>query len=139
MDNQLSGCIPKEIKTNCPLIGVFGGDVSNNPNLATQSWANYWNNGEGACPPFAVAPMTAARSATTTTDWRIYPNPAHDVLNIEGLTEMSKVTIYNVAGGLVLNTQVKDNEIDISQLSRGMYTVRIISGQNNAAHLFLKE
>ncbi len=138
-DNQLSGCIPKEIKTNCPLIGAFGGDVSNNPNLATQSWVNYWNNGEGACLPIPMSRMTASWSATTTNDWRIYPNPAHDALNIEGLTEMSKVTIYNVAGGLVLNTQVKDNAIDISQLSRGMYTIHIVSGQNNVTHLFVKE
>ena len=138
-DNQLSGCIANEIKANCPSIGPFGGDVSNNPNLATQTWANYWNNGEGACSPISIALRAAVRSATTTTDWRIYPNPTHDVLNIEGLTEMSKVTIYNVAGGLVFNTQVKDNAIDVSQLSRGMYTIRIISGQNNAAHLFLKE
>ena len=133
MDNQLSGCIPKEIKTNCPFIGAMGGDVSNNRNLATQNWTNYWNNGEGACL------MNAVASVVSPNDWRIYPNPAHDVLNIEGLTGMSKVTIYNVAGGLVFNTQVKDNAIDVSQLSRGIYTIRIISGQNNAAHLFLKE
>ncbi|MEO0043385.1 MAG: hypothetical protein RL329_2833, partial [Bacteroidota bacterium] len=47
--NQLTGCIPTAIKTNCPRIGVLGGQISNNPNLATQSWANYWVNGEGAC------------------------------------------------------------------------------------------
>ncbi len=54
--NQLSGCIPRQIKTNCSRIGADfssfqfrGGNISNNPNLATQSWANYWNNNEGAC------------------------------------------------------------------------------------------
>jgi Leucine-rich repeat (LRR) protein len=47
--NQLTGCIPAEIKTNCPLIGATGGNVSTNTGLNTQSWANYWNNGEGAC------------------------------------------------------------------------------------------
>ncbi|MDZ7876107.1 MAG: hypothetical protein U5L45_00475 [Saprospiraceae bacterium] len=47
--NRLSGCIPRELKTNCPLIGATSGNIFNNPNLATQSWANYWNNNEGAC------------------------------------------------------------------------------------------
>ena len=52
-NNQLDGCIPKEIKTNCPLITATGGFLDRNPNLATQSWANYWNNNEGACIPCA--------------------------------------------------------------------------------------
>jgi hypothetical protein len=49
--NQLSGCIPKNIKTSCPLITAMGGNIATNPSLATQNWENYWNNGEGECPP----------------------------------------------------------------------------------------
>jgi CHU_C Type IX secretion signal domain len=48
-NNQLSGCIPREIKINCPLIDVRVSSILDNQNLATQSWANYWNNGEGVC------------------------------------------------------------------------------------------
>jgi Leucine-rich repeat (LRR) protein len=48
-NNQLSGCIPAGIKTNCPSIGANNGNISNNPSLSTQNWANYWNNGVGMC------------------------------------------------------------------------------------------
>ena len=48
-NNKLTGCIPTSIKTNCPNIGATGGDIALNTGLNTQSWANYWNNGEGAC------------------------------------------------------------------------------------------
>jgi Leucine-rich repeat (LRR) protein len=48
-DNQLTGCIPAGIKTNCPLIGANNGNIANNPTLATQNWASYWNQGNGSC------------------------------------------------------------------------------------------
>jgi hypothetical protein len=64
--NQLSGCIPSTLKTNCPLINtVYGGDISNNPNLATQSWADYWNNGIGAC---TTVPSFSAKVFLNNTD-----------------------------------------------------------------------
>ena len=97
--NQLSGCIPKEIKTNCPLITATGGGIASNPNLTTQSWANYWNNGEGACAPVAVA------TANLPENIRLYPNPVHDFLFIENTKNMDKAMIYNVLGSLVLSTQ----------------------------------
>ncbi|MEO0042844.1 MAG: hypothetical protein RL329_2292, partial [Bacteroidota bacterium] len=48
-DNQLQGCIPASIRINCTGIGAGSGNISNNPNLSTQNWADYWNNGVGAC------------------------------------------------------------------------------------------
>ena len=46
---QLSGCIPSELKVNCPLIGANGGKISGCTNLTTQDWASYWSNNAGAC------------------------------------------------------------------------------------------
>lgn len=49
-NNKLFGCIPKEIKKNCPLLGPIGGDISNNANLSTKRWIDYWEKGDGSCP-----------------------------------------------------------------------------------------
>ena len=130
-NNQLVGCIPKEIKFNCPMISAGGGEIRNNPNLSTQSWANYWNNSEGACPPTAV-------ENTQENNGRLYPNPVHDFLFIEGFEKASKVLIYNVLGSLVLNKNADEKGIDISYLSNGIYTVLIMSGERSAARLFMK-
>ena len=67
------------------------------------------------------------------------PNPAHDVLSIDGLEETANVLIYNVVGSLVLTKQVKDNAIDIGSLPIGIYTVRIVSGTKEVARLFVKK
>ena len=131
-DNQLSGCIPQAIKIQCPLINASGGNVANNPNLATQSWSNYWINREGSC-------ATTATGSATINPWRIYPNPAHEVLYVEGMSDRSKILIYNVLGGLVLNTNLKENAVDISDLSSGLYTFVFETNGKRLVEKFTKQ
>jgi hypothetical protein len=68
--NQLTGCIPDSLRRNCPLIGAVNGNISNNPNLATQNWANYWNNGTGACMPTYQDSTTASQCGSREYAWR---------------------------------------------------------------------
>ena len=46
----------------------------------------------------------------------VYPNPVVNTLYIIGLKENDKVSIYNIQGNLILNKQLIDNEIDVSNL-----------------------
>jgi len=58
----------------------------------------------------------------------IYPNPASDKLHIvSGQQENVEVFIYGLTGQLVLQQRLtaSDQEIDISQLNKGMYIVAI--------------
>ena len=66
----------------------------------------------------------------------LYPNPANDVIRIEGLGMNAEVRIYNVLGELVKVVNVNDNEeINVSNLSAGLYIVR----SGNAMLKFTKE
>ncbi len=59
----------------------------------------------------------------------IFPNPAVDRINIEGLNGKTGIKIYDMIGNLVMQTTAEDNiELDISCLSQGVYT--IIAEQN---------
>ncbi|MBL7813547.1 MAG: leucine-rich repeat domain-containing protein [Saprospiraceae bacterium] len=132
-NNQLNGCIPKEIKTNCPLITAVRGFVNRNPNLTTQSWSNYWNNGEGAC---TVIPTNEVAKQD---NWLIYPNPTHDFLAIKGLNKEAKVLIYNNLGVLLIDAHVKDGAVKVSSLCHGVYHIRIMSEEQEKSFIFLKE
>ena len=55
----------------------------------------------------------------------IYPNPAADVLNVVVDAQVSNVTIYNVAGNVVLNEVNPSTQINIADLSAGAYVVEI--------------
>ncbi|MFA5420296.1 MAG: T9SS type A sorting domain-containing protein, partial [Bacteroidales bacterium] len=60
----------------------------------------------------------------------VYPNPAHDKININGL-ESGTVTMYASSGSIVLQkTNFSGNTIDISNLSRGVYVLDIRTHTN---------
>ncbi len=62
----------------------------------------------------------------------IYPNPAHDVLNINvkavGAESNLIAHIINTEGKIVSDTSIKNdsNSLDISALNSGVYTVKVL-------------
>lgn len=72
-----------------------------------------------------------------TADIRIFPNPASDVLNIEG-SGIQQVQICDMLGKVVVTSSTPDNHIDISSLDDGIYLVRILSDQGIAVKKFIK-
>jgi len=55
----------------------------------------------------------------------VYPNPVVKVLNITGVAVGTKVEIYNIAGILVKSIGLTDGTINVSDLSNGLYIVKI--------------
>ncbi len=73
---------------------------------------------------------------------RIFPNPATNYITITTLTNTnSNVEIYNNAGQLVSSQQTdnQNNKINISNLSIGVYTVKIIQDNNIYVQKIIKE
>jgi hypothetical protein len=59
----------------------------------------------------------------------LYPNPATEILNIEIENELKSIEIYSLLGQKVLTSNSK--QINVSSLSKGIYSVRI-EDENNA-------
>jgi hypothetical protein len=55
----------------------------------------------------------------------IYPNPAHTILFVEGIDQNSMISIYDLTGRMLINSQIVDNMIDISSLANGIYIIKI--------------
>ena len=55
---------------------------------------------------------------------KIYPNPANDVLHVEG-NEVILVEVYNIMGQSVLSVNENFKSINISSLQNGIYFVRL--------------
>ena len=62
------------------------------------------------------------------TNFKIYPNPVNNYINIYSNNEISKIEIYDLFGKKLL---VKEKEnlkrVKLSQLSSGVYLVKIFS------------
>jgi len=54
----------------------------------------------------------------------VYPNPATDVLHIDG-DNIQGVAVYNLQGQCVMTETGNVNELSVSNLSRGMYIVKV--------------
>lgn len=58
----------------------------------------------------------------------VYPTVVDDVLNISGLNDDAKVTVYGLSGAIVAEQIGCSGVIDLSSLAEGTYMVRIQSG-----------
>jgi len=66
----------------------------------------------------------------------IYPNPALEVITIEGLV-VKDVIIYYIDGKEVLKIS-NQNSIDVSSLSKGVYFIKVSDGVNSSTKKFIK-
>lgn len=66
---------------------------------------------------------------------KVYPNPASQVLNVEGA--MTSVEIYNTVGQCLLTKQVNGNtQIDLSDFNNGIYFLRVNNNGETAVRKF---
>ena len=69
-------------------------------------------------------------------DFQLFPNPAHNILNIQSKTPIEKVKIYTTQGILV--KEISTNTFDVSQLSAGVYFVEVKVDDKSATKKFIK-
>lgn len=74
---------------------------------------------------------------------KVYPNPAHNVINIElpELIDRATISIFDAAGREVMRQESNEkmNRIPVSNLMRGFYFVRVQSSQKTAVQKIIVE
>jgi hypothetical protein len=70
---------------------------------------------------------------------RLYPNPVRSNLFVDGLPQNATVKIYDMKGKLVVNRQNGDNQIDVNNLSKGVYSIQIVGKNGITTKKFVKE
>lgn len=95
---------------------IVQSDVGFSSGLFNSSYETKFAN----CPSADNTGSTAVNNITQ--ELNIYPNPAKDVLKIDGT--YTSANIYDVFGKLVLSTEAQKT-IDVSTLSNGVYFVNI--------------
>lgn len=67
----------------------------------------------------------------------IYPNPAHDFVQIETTEKVKEVNIYSTLGQRIMTTQ--DTKINIQALSNGIYFMEIKTMDGSTVHKVVKK
>ena len=119
---------------------------TSNPNLtciyvddADYSTANWTNidpastfvNNEAACGVLSLEYNAFELNVT------IHPNPTDNYLFIEGNKNPISISIYNLLGAEVIATSNTD-KIDVSELSNGVYIIKISDGIDQTDRKFIK-
>ncbi|WP_407556674.1 T9SS type A sorting domain-containing protein [Winogradskyella sp. 4-2091] len=123
---------------------IVSADLSNNTNLTCiQIDANFtpsssiWYKDASASYSDDCAALSIGDYNVI--DFKLYPNPAYDILIIESNKTIKALEIYSVTGKR-LTVMQNTNRIDVSALHNGMYFIKIYSEDESIASLkFLKE
>ena len=60
---------------------------------------------------------------TVTSEIKLYPNPAKDILNVYN-AETTEFTIFDMSGKAVMNGKISDGKINVSELVKGVYMLQ---------------
>ncbi|WP_419495310.1 DUF7619 domain-containing protein [Chryseobacterium bernardetii] len=69
----------------------------------------------------------------------IYPNPVKDILSLKSPDEVTKVEIYDVAGRIINSMGAKGNSINVSDLPKGNYLIKLFLKDKVSVQKFIKD
>ena len=67
----------------------------------------------------------------------VYPNPATDILNIDGIDGSCRATVYSLTGQILICES--DSKINVSSLQSGIYIIQIENGSQSVTLKFVKQ
>lgn len=92
-------------------------------------YANVWEYGGGTVGTFRISAYDASLSTGSfdMADFKAYPNPVTNVLNLSYSSEISSVEVFNMLGQKVMTKalNVANAQVDMSNLNAGTYMVKV--------------
>ncbi len=70
---------------------------------------------------------------------KIYPNPATVIINFEGQILFVMAEVYDISGKRLLTKQLTAKQIDISNLAKGLYFIKLTTEEGSMVRKFVKE
>jgi hypothetical protein len=76
-----------------------------------------------------IVPTLSVFESEPDSHFSIYPNPATDWVSVinTGLTDIEAISVYDMNGKIIISETVPVNFLNVSEMSSGMYIVKIIS------------
>ena len=68
----------------------------------------------------------------------VYPNPVSNVLNIRGIDNMNQIEVISVTGS-VMKKQLRSASVDVSDLNRGVYFLKVQTDKAIFTTRFMKD
>lgn len=85
-----------------------------------------------------ISTLSVDDVSLSTNSVKLYPNPVNDKLFIKSDNAIDSITIYNVSGQIIKQTEIFSNVIDVSGLNAGLYFINIKSDNRENIKKFIK-
>jgi len=95
--------------------------------------------GKGICTITVKNKTTSANFDGINKGPGIFPNPSSNILFIKGLTENSRIAVYDIYRKKVLYQETNINQIDISNLSSGIFFLKIETKNGTITRKIVKQ
>jgi uncharacterized repeat protein (TIGR01451 family) len=76
--------------------------------------------------------LTNTKNNVILNDIAISPNPAHQFINIKGKVIVKEIKVFDISGNLIFSSNAAHENINISELSNGLYFIEIVDSSGNA-------
>ncbi len=85
--------------------------------------------------------LATASTTTKAVDIKIYPNPVQDILKVDTAAKLAKYEIYDMSGKVISKNEFKsgNNSIDVSQLIKGTYILKVTVDGKEQSKSFIKK
>lgn len=87
---------------------------------------------------FKVTATTLAVSDVAKTKVSIYPNPTTEVLNVAAGSKVSAVEVFDMMGRKVSDAALVDGKVDVKNLAKGAYVLKVTAEAGSTSHKFIK-
>ncbi|MGE8555351.1 MAG: DUF7619 domain-containing protein [Chryseobacterium jejuense] len=134
-DNHNDGYIAFKIKTKSTL--VSGNNFSNTAKIYFDYKAPVVTNTYTTSIEGTLGTSEISNEKKNTIN--IYPNPVKDILYIKSSNEVTKAEIYDTAGRVINSMGVKENTVNVSDLPKGNYLIKLFLKDKVSVQKFIKE
>lgn len=99
-----------------------------------------WVIGEQKLYFYSSLKSTASNCQASEMEVNIYPNPVKEAIYLSGhLLNNSKYIIHDYSGKSVSQGEITGNSIDVSNLRKGLYLIKIYNNKSQSINRFIKE
>lgn len=95
--------------------------------------------------PLNVDNVSVTNSTMSLTDlaafnFKTYPNPANDILNVSASSNITKIEVYSILGQKVLTEEINSDskQINVSDLTKGVYIIKTYIDKAVGSYKFIK-
>ena len=134
--NVAADTISRDLWNSPLLIGIDG--------KATRGFKGFIDEVKVYDTPLTESEIIEAKGANTSISVMelannlVYPNPVKNTLFINNLSDLNSIEIYDVQGSLLL-TSLDDKQIDVSNLQKGIYLVKIVNEKQSSIQKIIKQ